>query len=97
MRLPSTITVDRALLEQALSVLEKDVQQATYAGGVRICNLAIDIRAALAAPGRRLTDEEAINLFRQVFMKHEDPLGKNNLTVAFARAIEAAHGIGETK
>ena len=40
----------RDLLQQALSVLERDCLQATYAGGVCICNLAIAIRAHLAQP-----------------------------------------------
>jgi len=36
--------------QQALEALENDVTQRTYAGGVRICNAAIALRAALAQP-----------------------------------------------
>jgi hypothetical protein len=42
------LLIDRALLEQALETLENDVMQRTYAGGVRISNAAIALRAALA-------------------------------------------------
>lgn len=40
-----------------------------------------------------LTDEQIIDTFRDSFLICGDPLGKNNLTIAFARAIEAAHGV----
>ena len=40
----------REAAKQALGVLETDVMQRTYAGGVRINNAAIALRAALAEP-----------------------------------------------
>lgn len=51
-----TMTIE--LLQQALDVLEHDVMQATYAGGVKIANVAIAIRAELAktAQQRKTTD-----------------------------------------
>jgi len=42
-----------------------------------------------------LTDERIVHMFRETFVAHADPMGKNNMTIAFARAIEAAHGIGD--
>lgn len=39
-----------------------------------------------------LTDEYLIELFREVFLTHTDPMGKDNMTIAFARAVLAAAG-----
>ena len=56
---PSQISVDLgniaphiayAVLAQALDALENDAMQRTFAGGVRISNAAIALRAALAEP-----------------------------------------------
>lgn len=40
----------RELLQQALSALETDAMQRTFAGGVRISNAVLALRAALAEP-----------------------------------------------
>lgn len=40
----------RQAAQQALEALENDAMQRTYAGGVRITNAAIALRAALAEP-----------------------------------------------
>ena len=40
----------RQAAQQALEVLENDAMQRTFAGGVRITNAAIALRAALAEP-----------------------------------------------
>ncbi len=40
----------RQAAQQALEALENDAMQRTYAGGVRIANAAIALRAALAEP-----------------------------------------------
>ena len=40
----------RKAAQQALEALENDAMQRTYAGGVRIANAAIALRAALAEP-----------------------------------------------
>jgi hypothetical protein len=42
-----------------------------------------------------LSDDRILGLFRQAFVACADPMGKNNMTIAFARAIERAHGIGD--
>lgn len=42
--------MNRELLKQALDALENDAMQRTFAGGVRISNAAIALRAALAEP-----------------------------------------------
>lgn len=44
-----------------------------------------------------LSDDQIIDAFKNSFLTCEDPMGKNNMTIAFARAIERAHGIGEGK
>ena len=41
---------DRELLTECLDVLTHDAAQRTFAGGVRMSQLAIKLRAALAAP-----------------------------------------------
>ena len=41
---------DRELLTECLDVLTHDAAQKTFAGGVRMSQLAIKLRAALAAP-----------------------------------------------
>lgn len=41
-----------------------------------------------------LTEEQCVSIFREAFLASPDPLVKDNMTIAFARAIERAHGIG---
>ena len=58
--------MSRAVMQQALEALENDAMQRTYAGGVRIANAAIALRAALAEPERQwvsLTEQEMYDLF----------------------------------
>ena len=51
----------------------------------------VDRGRAVAEP---LSDEQIKGIFGDSFAKCADPLKLNILTVDFARAIEAAHGIG---
>ena len=55
------------------------------------------LRAALAQQPAQvpLTEAQCVDIYLKAFIAHDDPLGKHNMTVAFARAIEAAHGIKE--
>jgi len=54
----------------------------------------MDQTAHDAPPQRKpLTDEQCVSIFREAFLASSDPLVKDNMTVAFARAIEEAHGI----
>jgi len=47
-----------------------------------------------APPQRKpLTEEQCVSIFREAFLASPDPLVKDNMTIAFARAIERAHGI----
>lgn len=47
--------------------------------------------AAQPAPAAvPLTDERIVELFRKTFIAHVDPMGKDNMTIAFARAVLAA-------
>lgn len=58
----------REAAEQALRVLETDVMQRTYAGGVRINNAAIALRAALAEP----TSKESLPVAESLYARGDD-------------------------
>ena len=52
------------------------------------------MRDEFAHPQVPLTEEEIIGTFKDSFLTCTDPIGKNNMTIAFARAIERKHLIG---
>ena len=69
---------DRELLTECLDVLTHDAAQKTFAGGVRMSQLAIKLRAALAAPSLavtvdpRLTPDEATAISSALAAPNED-------------------------
>jgi hypothetical protein len=69
---------DRELLTECLDVLTHDAAQRTFAGGVRMSQLAIKLRAALAAPSLavtvdpRLTPDEAAAISSALAAPSED-------------------------
>jgi hypothetical protein len=69
---------DRELLTECLDVLTHDAAQKTFAGGVRMSQLAIKLRAALAAPSLavtvdpRLTPDEARAISSALAAPNED-------------------------
>lgn len=50
----------RKAAQMALEVLENDAMQRTFAGGIRITNVAIALRAALAQPDEKFCDANCV-------------------------------------
>ena len=73
---------DRELLTECLDVLTHDAAQRTFAGGVRMSQLAIKLRAALAAPSLavtvdpRLTPDEAAAISSALAAPQPEPESK---------------------
>ena len=95
----------RQAAQAALDALESDAIQRTFAGGVRMSNAAIALRAALAQPpaptaqpaesatGQPLSDAEIFLTLAPLFPEAT----RNTFLVSVARAVEAAHGIAAQK
>ena len=89
----TTITIERALLEQALVALS--APNHCVFSEPPIC---VDIRAALAAPAtaperRPMTDEQITKLLGKVRMRWVSSHPTYEAARAFARAVEAFRGI----
>ena len=73
---------DHELLTECLDVLTHDAAQRTFAGGVRMSQLAIKLRAHLAAPclevtvDPRLTPDEAAAISSALAAPQPEPVAK---------------------